>query len=397
MQLRPDTIALTAVLALLTSLGPLSTDMYLPSLPEIGRVFAVDTVAVQLTLSLFLAGFAAGQVLYGPVADRYGRKPVLLAGLCLYIVASLVCALAPSVETLIAARFFQAFGASGPIVLARTIVRDLYEGPRAGRELSRMGTVMGLVPALAPILGGVSETVYGWRASFFASGAAGLLLGIVVLLGLPETLRSRSPAMLSPLGILRGYRVLLGNGTYRLFMSLSALAYAGLFCFISGSSFVLQRAYGLSELMFGFAFSFVVLGYVSGTVLAQRIVGRRGILGTVRVGVACLALGGVFMLIGGIAGPHSPFEILVPMAVYTCGVGLTMPQSMAGAMGPFPDRAGAASSFLGLVQMSAAAVVGIGLGHALEVTPLALPASVAVLGLGAFLTFSLAVRSGRGI
>lgn len=395
MPLRPDTAALTALLALLTALGPLSTDMYLPSLPAIGRAFGVDTADVQLTLSLFLAGFAAGQVVYGPVSDRYGRKRVLLAGLGLYIVASFVCALAPSVETLTAARFFQAFGASGPIVLARTIVRDLYEGPRAGRELSRMGTVMGLVPALAPILGGVLEAGYGWRASFFVSGGAGVLLGIVVIVGLPETLRLRSPAMLSPLGILRGYGVLLSNRTYRLFMSMSALTYAGLFCFISGSSFVLQRVYGLSELMVGFAFSFVVLGYVSGTLLAQKVVGHRGISGTIRIGVTCLALGGTFMLVGAVAGPHSPFEILVPMALYTCGVGFTMPQSMAGAMGPFPERAGAASSFLGLVQMSAAAIVGIGLGHALDVTPLALPAMVAALGLAAFLTFARATRGAR--
>src|SRR5688500_3013259 len=140
--LKPDTLALTIVLALLTALGPLSTDMYLPSLPAIARDLGATTAGAQMTLSALLLGFAVGQFVYGPVSDRIGRKPVLLFGLGLFLIASAACALAPSIETLVGARFLQALGASGPIVLARAIVRDLYEGTRAGRELSRMGTIM---------------------------------------------------------------------------------------------------------------------------------------------------------------------------------------------------------------------------------------------------------------
>src|SRR5690606_37821387 len=148
MRLSPDTFAMTATLALLTALGPLSTDMYLPSLPAIAAFFGTGPAEAQMTLSAFLFGFAAGQFLHGPLSDQYGRRPVLLAGLGLFIAATAACALAPSIEWLTVARFVQALGASGPIVLARAVVRDLYEGPRAGRELSRMGTIMGLVPAL---------------------------------------------------------------------------------------------------------------------------------------------------------------------------------------------------------------------------------------------------------
>ncbi len=392
MHLRPDTLALTALLAFLTALGPLATDMYLPSLPSIARLLDTDTAGAQLTLSAFLVGFAAGQIVYGPVADRYGRKPALLAGLVLFVLASMACGIAGSIEQLTAARFFQAIGASGPIVLARAVVRDLYDGPRAGRELSRMGTVMGLVPAVAPIAGGLLEAAYGWRASFFVTAVGGAALAFAVVFGLPETLKRRSTEPLSFAAILRGYGVLLGSSTYRLYLTMSALTYSGLFAFISGSSFVLQRVYGLSEILFGFAFSFVVLGYITGTLLAQKEVGKRGIEGTVRIGVSCLAFGGVAMVFGATFGPHSPFVIMVPMAVYTCGVGFTMPQSMAGAMSPFPDRAGAASSFLGLVQMSIAAVVGIGLGLALDVTPLALPFVIAALGLAAFAVFFVVKR-----
>jgi DHA1 family bicyclomycin/chloramphenicol resistance-like MFS transporter len=346
-----------------------------------------------MTLSAFLFGFAGGQIFYGPLSDRLGRKPVLLAGMVLFILASLACAFAPSMSWLIIGRFFQALGASGPIVLGRAIVRDLYEGPRAGRELSRMGTVMGVVPALAPLLGGVLETVFGWRSSFFATAFFGLTLGIIVILMLPETLRERSPHALSLRSIIGGFRVLLRHPRYRCYVSLSALAYSGLFTFISGSSFVLQKVYGLSVMGFSMVFSFVVLGYVTGTLIAQRAVGRLGLDKTIGMGVLALAGGGVAMMLAVWFGPGSPLEIMLPMTLYTMGVGLVMPQSMAGAMTPFPERAGAASSLLGLIQMMMAALVGSLLGQMLDWgSALPLPALILVLGVSAMLVHRMMAR-----
>ncbi|WP_372424065.1 multidrug effflux MFS transporter [Salinarimonas chemoclinalis] len=379
--LRPDTLGLTATLAMLTSLGPLSTDMYLPALPAIARALDATTPQTQATLSAFLVGFACGQFLYGPLSDRMGRKPLLAAGLALFLVATIACALAPTIEALSAARFVQALGASGPIVLARAIVRDLYDGPRAGRELSRMGTIMGLVPAIAPILGGLIFAALGWRAIFGASAAGALALAVVVALALPETLRARDPTPLSVVSILRGFRDLLRHPTYRVYVALNTLTYSGLFAFISGSSFVLQGIYGLSELAFAFSFATMVVGYIGGTILAQRLVPGRGLDGTIVVGLAAQAAGGVAMLALALAGTGSSLEITLPMALYAVGVGLTMPQSMAAAMQPFPERAGAASSLMGICQMSIAAIVGIGLGAAVATTPLALPGAVAALGL----------------
>jgi DHA1 family bicyclomycin/chloramphenicol resistance-like MFS transporter len=395
MQLKPDTLAMTAVLALLTGLGPLSTDMYLPSLPAIARDLNASAAQTQLTLSAFLLGFAAGQLLYGPVADKVGRRPVLLFGLSLFLAATLACTMAPGITTLTIARFCQALGASGPIVLARAMVRDLYEGPRAGRELSRMGSIMGLVPAIAPIFGGVLQGLFGWRSVFGTMLIIGATLAGTVALLLPETLRTRRTAPLSFVGIVRGFGALLRHRGYRVYVALVALTYGGLFAFISASSFVLQDLYGLSELAYGFSFGITVIGFIAGTMLAQRLVARRGLDGTIGLGVACLAVGGAVMLTLVAAGVPSSLAITVPMGIYGMGVGLTMPQATAAAMAPFPGAAGAASSFLGICQMTFAALVGIGVGHALGGSALPLPLVVAATGIIALAVFHGSVAARR--
>ena len=387
MTLRPDTLAMTAVLAMLTALGPLSTDFYLPSLPEIVRVLNTDVAGAQATLSAFLFGFAAGQIIWGPLSDRLGRRPVLLIGLGLFLVTTLICALAPSIEALIGARFAQALGASGPIVLGRAMVRDLYDGPRAGRELARMGMIMGLVPAVAPALGGVLQNAFGWRSTFVATLIVALAIMAVVVTILPETIRKRSPEKLSFLAIFRGFRVLLQNPAYRVYVSLTSLAYAGLFAFISGSSFVLIGIYGLTPPVYGLSFGCMVLGYILGTILAQRLVGSRGLDGVIALGVICLAAGGLAMLVCVASGFGGPFGVILPMALYACGVGLTMPQSQAAAMMPFPDRAGAASSLTGLCQMLLSGCVGLLVGYLLKASALPLPLVLSAIGVATLVLF----------
>lgn len=379
--LRPDTLALTALLAALTALGPLSTDLYLPSLPDIGRAFGVSAPRVQLTLSAYLMGFAVGQIVYGPFSDRYGRRPVLLVSVAIYCLASLVCTLAPSIDILIAARFVQAFGASGAIVLARAVVRDLYSGTRAGRELSVMGAIMAVAPIAGPLVGGVLHTAFGWRSAFAALLAAGLAIGMTAWLKLPETLKIRATEPLSLSAMLSTYRTLLAHRGFLLYIGIVTACYAGLFAWLSSASFILQDIYGLTPFVFAVVFLPSALGFLTGAFLASRIVSRVGIERTIGFGAAALLGGGVAMILALVFAPMSPFSVVLPVALYTIGLGLAFPQGMAGGLSPFPDRAGAASSLLGFVPQLFAAVLGVSVVALLDET--AWPLAIALTLMGA--------------
>jgi DHA1 family bicyclomycin/chloramphenicol resistance-like MFS transporter len=390
MHIKPNTLAMTAMLAFMTALGPLATDLYLPSLPHIGAELGATPAAVQLTLSAYLIGFSAGQIFYGPISDAVGRKPVLLAAFGIFLVATVACALAGSIETLIGARVAQAFGGAGPIILARTVVRDLYEGPRAGRELSMMGSIMGVTPVIAPVFGGVLQVAFGWRASFIAMAAAALVLVLVAALLLPETIRVRQKGGLSPAAILRSYAIVLRNGTYRVYVGLLALSYAGLFAFISASSFVMQGVYGLGEVAFGVAFASCSASFVVGTLIGTRLVSRKGFDRTIAVGVLLLALGGVGQFLGVLLFPRLLLALIVPEMLFFMGIGLVLPQAMAGAMTPFPDRAGAASSLAGFVQMVFASVTGAVIGLFVNGSAMPLVVASALAGAGALALFHTA-------
>ncbi len=318
-------------------------------------------------------------MIYGPLSDRYGRIPVLRFALAVYCVASAACALAPNIELLLTARAVQALGSSGAIVLARAIVRDLYSGARAGRELSLMGAIMALAPVGAPMAGGVLQSAFGWRSHFVLQIACGLIAAYFVWRKLPETLRASAPGPFSLRAILAGYAEIMRNRAVLAYVGMLALSFAGVFAWISGSSFVLQEIYGLSALAFGLAFAAASAGYLVGTALATRIVVRLGLDRTIGIGTVALALGGLGAVAAIPLGGASPVLLIAAMALYAVGMGLVQPQTIAGAMMPFPQRAGTASSLVGVSQMTCAAISGMIVGHLLGTSawPVAIPLAIA--------------------
>jgi DHA1 family bicyclomycin/chloramphenicol resistance-like MFS transporter len=377
--LRPSSLAATALLTALVALSPISTDLYLPSLPGLLRYFSADVARVQLTLSVFLIGIAGGQLLYGPLSDRFGRRPVLLAGLILYVGASIACVFAPSIGALIAARLVQAMGACAGPVICRAIVRDVHGREGAARILSYMSAAMALAPALGPILGGYVEAWLGWRANFAILciyGAAGLVLAFAML---AETAPHRGEEGPWLDAALRGYLSLFRQRVYLGFVFCCSLAYGGIFCFISGSSFVFVDIIGLPPQRYGLCFAAVVLGYIAGTLAGGRLTRRFGIERLVKIGGLISAIGGIGLIASVAAFGATVPGILAPAMVYMAGTGLVMPNAMAGAIGPFPRIAGTAAALLGFTQMGLAAIGGVVIGHLANGTAIPMAAGIALV------------------
>lgn len=384
-------ILLTAVVGL----GALSIDMFLPSLPAIAAAFAAPPATVQLTVTLFLVAFAVAQLVYGPLSDRYGRRGVLLGGLALYTVAGLACAVAPSVSALVAARVLQALGGgSGPVV-ARAVVRDLYERERAARVFAYMSMVQSLNPMLAPVVGGYVHEALGWRAVFWVLAGAGVLLTVLMALGVRETNVRRDPTALDPGQMGRNVAELLIDRGYLGYVTVNALMFGGQFAFISGSSFVLIGVLGVSPSVFGLCFGSVAFGIMTGTFLSGRFGGRLGLDRTIRVGTTLGA--GAGLVLAGLAwsGVLTVAAVIVPMYVFAVGVGLTLPNGMAGAIGPFPRMAGLAAAVAGFVQLTGSAVYSMAVGHFFDGTARPMATAIALAGCAAAIAFRT-LRSGPG-
>jgi DHA1 family bicyclomycin/chloramphenicol resistance-like MFS transporter len=342
---------------------------------------------VQFTVSSYLIGFAVGQVLYGPLSDRYGRRPVLFAALALYIIGSGICAVTQSIDPLIGARFLQGIGGSGSVVLSRAIVRDLYSGVRAARELSLMGSISAFAPIVAPMIGGVLQTAFGWRASFVVMGFAAVAAFLMAARLLPETLRLRAGESFSLPFLIKGYASVLRHRSFLAYLCIITTSYAGLFAWVSGAAVVLEGVYGLSPATFGFTFALGAAGYMVGATIATRHVLRLGLDRMMGLGVTALAAGGLG-LAAAVAAHINGVWLVAAMAVYLAGLGLAMPQAMAGALTPFPDRAGTAASLLGVVQQTVAAAVAAVLGNYLGASAWPLAGVVGMMGCVTFLIWA---------
>lgn len=393
MKARPESLVLVCLLTALVALGPLSTDMYLPSLPAIAQSFGTSSGQAQLTLSVFMAGFAASQLVYGPLSDRFGRRPLLIGGLILYVFASLICTLATSIEGLIAARFLQALGACAGPVLGRAVVRDVYPRDRAAQVMSYMAMAMALAPAIAPIVGGYLQVLFGWQATFATAALLGVCLLFLVLAQLPETNAYRNPEATRPGRLLANYTALIADPSYRGYVAIQTTVFAGLFSFISGGSFVLIDGLGLSPDRFGLCFTVVVLGFMSGTFASGRLTRRLGVDRMILIGLTLCLAAGLPMAALAFAGHASVAGVVAPVALFLCGAGFVLPNAMAGAIGPFPQMAGSASALMGFTQMGTAALVGAAVGQATDGTPRAMAAALALMGIAGLVSYQRLMRA----
>ncbi|MGE5546653.1 MAG: multidrug effflux MFS transporter [Solirubrobacterales bacterium] len=383
----PQSLTLKVLLTALVAFGPISTDLYLASLPDMARYFATDVATTQLTLSAFLVGFALAMPIYGPLSDRFGRRPVILAGVVIYLAASLFCTLAPSIEALIAGRFLQALGAcSGPVV-GRAVVRDLFPRDQAAKVLSYMASAMALAPFAAPILGGWFHALFGWRSNFVLLAVFGVGLAVGAWRILHETNTHKDPAALDPLTMLGNYGTLVRDPAVLAAVFTVALGFGGMFTFISGSSFVLIDVLGLKPEHFGFGFAVVIAGYIAGAFSAGRWTARIGLERMIAWGTLGCAAAGLTGTALAWAGVQTLPAVLLPMSLYFFSCGLALPNATAAAIGPHPRMAGAASALVGCMQMAGGAVAGWLTAAYFDGSSRSMASVCGTLGLAAFLSF----------
>jgi len=357
-----DRLVITLLLGLLVSFAPMTIDLYLPALPVMTEDLMTDAESMQLTLSVYMVGFALSQTFFGPISDRFGRKPTILIGTAIYLVTSVACALATSVEQLIVFRLFQSIGAAAGPVVARAVVRDMFTREEAAKTYAVVTTVTAIAPVIAPILGGVIVIWLGWRANFWVLTGFGATAMLLVILLLPETNRVPDPSATRFDKMLVNFGTMLRNRAYLGYLLTVMGTFGGLFAYLMGSSFVLVGELGMSEINFGLSFGGASIGFMAGAFLGSRIVRRVGIERMCLIGTAFTALAGV-LIVGLIwGGVVTVASVIVPTVIYFFGMGMSQPNVQAGAISPFPQMAGAAASLLGLAQYISAGAFSIIIG-----------------------------------
>ena len=356
------------VLTLLLSIQPVTTDLYLPALPALTRSLGAPVAAGQLTLSALLLAFGSSQLIWGPLSDRFGRRPVLLTGLILYTLASVGSAWAASMELLIGWRIAQGAAMGAVVMCARAIVRDLYNPLTGARAMSKALTGLGIIACLCAPIGGWLTEWLGWRAALLALTVFSVATLALVALRLPETLARRNPRALEPATLLRTWIQVLQSPTFWAFSLLTSASYGGLFTFLASSSFVFIEVLHLSRTQYSFVLFFGALSYFGGTFACRALLTRHGLRRTVAVAGA-LSLGGALtMLLLAWAGVRHPIALLLPFYFFMVAHGMHQPCGQAGCVGPFPHAAGAASALNGLMMMLAAFAVGGWVGTHLDGT-----------------------------
>lgn len=381
---------LTFMLGALTALGPLSIDMYLPSFQAIARDLTASPAQVQLTLAVFFVALGIGQAFYGPLSDRFGRRRPLCFGLALYVLASAGCALARSIEALVAWRFAQALGGCAGMVIARAVVRDRFDEREAARFFSLLILVTGLAPILAPSIGGQILVFFSWRAIFWTLAGFALVGFITATFMLPESLPPERRTEGGVATALRVYSRLLRNRAFMRYALSGALVISGMFAYIFGSPFVFMQIYGVRPERFGWIFGAIALGLISASQLNRVVLARVAGARILSHALVVTAAAGVILLVMAWTGVGGLAGLLGPLFVYIASLGFVLPNVIATALGPQGRNAGTASALLGTLQFGAGATVGALLGVLGDGTAVPMAGLIATCGLSALLVHRLA-------
>jgi len=367
----PTTVVV--LLALLLGIQPVTTDVYLPALPAMQADLRAAMAEVQLTFAALLLAFGVSQLVWGPLSDRFGRRPVLLVGMGGYVLASLACVVAPDMELLVLARIAQGAFMGAAVMCARAIVRDLYQPLEGARMMSRGLTGLGVIAiACAPLGSAVTEWVH-WRAALLVLALFGIGTFAFIALRFKETIPQRNPRALVPGTMLRAWSQIARHPTFLTYSLLSTASYVALFSFLAGSSFVLIGTLGISKLAYGGFMATQSVIYILGTVACRRMLVRLGIRRSVFVAGFVTFTAGALM--GGLAWfgwgqPwYGPWAVMLPQAIFIVAHGVHQPVGQSGTVSPFPQMAGAASALNGFIMMAAAFGVGLWLGQAMDGTP----------------------------
>ena len=379
----PPVVSLTAlsvILGLVAAVGPFAIDMYLPAMPDIGRAFAVSQQAVQWTIVAYFITFGLAQLVYGPWADQAGRKPPVYVGLGLFMVGTIVCALAPSIGWLIAGRMIQGLGGAANMVVLRAVIRDLATGPAATRMMSTIMIVIAVSPLLAPLSGASLLAIGDWRLIFWALLIAAALSFFLIHYALPETLTPENRQVFDMTTTIRGTKTLLADRGFMVMTFLAGFAFASFFVFIASASFVYTDYFGLSPTQFSFAFAVNAIGFFAASQFAAPLAQR---LGTLRM-IAMATVGFALSTFAGFAlGLMGLATLPVTMAALFVGnifLGVILPTAQVQALEDHGSNAGLASSLGGTMQMVAAGVLVAAAGPFLDGTVVPMQGAIALCG-----------------
>ncbi len=383
-QSRLRQLEILVLMGSLQSFAPLSIDMYLPSLPTLERVFGASTAQVQLTLATFFVGYALGQSLYGPITDRFGRKPPLYFSLLLFVLSSIACAVSRSIGALAAFRLLQAIGACGGAVISRAMVRDLFPPEQMRRVFSMLMLVLGVSPVLAPLIGGYILLVFDWKAIFWTQALLGALCLWGIHVRLPESLSPADARPLHPSHIISSYRRLFRDRTFLGASLVSGFSSAGMFAYIASAPFVFINIYKVPTQRFGWLFGAIAAGVITASQVNGRMLHGVPLWRILRVANLVQLAAGCILLTVALTGKGGLWGVFVPVFIYVSSAGFVFPNGSAIAMMRHGKIAGMASALLGTNQFTLAAIATVILGT-MEITT-ALPMAIVIAGCGAAAT-----------